>query len=260
MAVPKRFIRDMQSRFAGLPDIKSGLQRTIRKRRKRPFEAEFEVLKALSPKGRCAIDVGANRGQSIDAIRLYHPSVHIHSFEPNGALFTKLNARFGPDENLTLHNVGLGNREAKATLHVPYYRSFLYDGLSSFSKERAESWLNAQSVWRFKSELLRIEAHTCHIEVLDKYALEPFFLKIHVQGFELDVLRGAKQTIESYDPVLLMANNEDADIWLRNAGWTQCCFTGSKLIELPQNDLSLYNCVYLNLQKQEHRDIMMALT
>ena len=250
----------MQSRFAGLPNIKSDLQRTIRKRRKRPFEEEFEVLKALSPKGRCAIDVGANRGQSIDAIRLYHPSVNIHSFEPNGAIFTKLKARFRQDENLTICNAGLGDREARMTLHVPYYRSFLYDGLSSFSKERAESWLNSQSVWKFKPELLRIEAHACHIEVLDKYALEPFFLKIHVQGFELDVLRGAKQTIESHDPVLLIANNEDADLWLRKSGWTQYCYAGAKLIEMPQNDLNLYNCVYLNLQKQEHRDIIMALT
>ncbi len=259
MAVPKRFIRDMQSRFAGLPDIKSDLQRTIRKGLNRPFEVEFKVLKALSPKERSAIDVGANRGQSIDAIRLYHPSARIHSFEPNGALFAKLNTRYGQDENLTVHNTGLGDREARATLHVPYYRNFLYDGLSSFSKERAESWLNSQSVWKFNRELLRVEAHACHIEVLDKYALEPFFLKIHVQGFELDVLRGAKQTIEAHSPVLLMANNEDADLWLRKAGWTQFRYVGGKLLEMLQNDLSFYNCVYLNLQKQEHQDIMMAL-
>ncbi|WP_017931113.1 FkbM family methyltransferase [Robiginitomaculum antarcticum] len=259
MTGSQRFIRDLQSRFGGLLDAKTNIQCSIRKLRKRPFEPEFEILKTLYPKGRCAIDVGANRGQSIEAIRLYHASVQINAFEPSAPLFRKLVTRHGVDNNLALHNIGLGNRTMSAELYVPYYRDFMYDGLSSFSEGRASNWLNPDTVWRFKPELLRVEKHPCHISALDKFSFKPFFLKIHVQGFELDVLQGAKHTIRSHFPVLLMANNEDADLWLRAKGWTQYAYFEDKLLEMKVNDLNLYNCVYLHSQNPDHRGIVEAL-
>jgi len=260
MMPSQKFLRDLQSRFGYLLDLKTDFQRSFRKFRKIPFEAEFEILNVLTPQGRCAIDVGANRGQSIDAIRLYHPKVQIYSFEPNKPLFEKLVFRFEADTNLDVQNMGLGRNEQTAKLFVPFYRKFMYDGLSSFTEERASKWLNEKTVWRFDPRLLRVERHLCHIDVLDKFSLEPFFLKIHVQGFEKDVLFGAKHTIRSHCPVLLMANNEDANIWLRDEGWTQYAFIGGKLIELEDNDLGIYNCLYLHDQNQEHRDIVKALT
>jgi len=259
--ISKPILRDIQSRFSFLLDMKTNVQRSLRNIRKHPFEAEYEILKSLKPNDLCAIDIGANRGQSIDAIRLYHKAAPIHAFEPNKGLYNRIAKKFGVEKNLTLHNYGLGDAPQSSTLYIPYYRKFMYDGLSSFSKDRASSWLNEGSVWRFNPDLMRIESHPCHIERLDKFSLSPFFIKIHVQGFELSVLKGAEQTISSHNPVLLMANNKDADIWLRARGWTQYVLRDDgKWLALKENDLSIYNCVYFNTDIQEHRDIIKAIS
>jgi len=216
MVLPLNVMRDIQSRFAYLLDAKYRAQRVIRTVRKIPFEYEFKILKYLQPEDRCVIDVGANQGQTIDAVRLYHPTTQIYSFEPGQVPFDKLVTKFEGDENLKLFHMGLGKAELTADLFVPYYRKFMYDGLSSFTEDRAAKWLNEDSVWRFNPKHLSVRRETCTIDVLDKFNLLPFFLKIHVQGFELEVLQGAVETIDAHRPVLLLANLASADTWLRD--------------------------------------------
>lgn len=260
MILSQHVLRDLQSRFGFLLNLKTDVQRAIRVFRNVPFEPEFEILRVLNPKGRCAVDVGANRGQSIDAIRLYHSYAQIYSFEPIKPLFEKLTLRFKSDVNLYVKNIGLGRKPQAAQLFVPYYRDFMYDGLSSFTEERATNWLNEETVWRFNPKLLRVEQHECHIDILDKFNINPFFLKIHVQGFEKDVLLGAEQMIQTHFPVILMANNQAADLWLRTKGWLQYAYIEGRLIALKQNDKDLYNCLYLHNQNLEHQDIVKKLS
>ncbi len=260
MKLPAKIIRDLQSRFGYLLEAKYAVQRFVRKLRKAPFEFEFEILKYLNPNGRSAVDVGANRGQSIDSVRLYHKKAQIFSFEPNEGLFDKLVARFKNDKNLTLHNMGLGKDELSAELFVPYYRKFMYDGLASFSEDRATSWLNAETVWKFNPKLLNVERQTCRIDVLDKFSLTPFFLKVHVQGFELEVLQGGKETIRTHRPVILIAKNEAADHWLRGEGWRGFAFINNKLVETSDEVENLYNCLYFNPLSKEHSQIIKGLS
>jgi len=258
--LPDNVIRDLQSRFGAFLDVKYGVQRYVRTRRKKPFEYEFEIIKYLNPDGRCAIDAGANQGQTIDAIRLYHEHTKIYSFEPGKQIFEKLKKKFISDKNLELYNLGLGKAEQSANLYVPYYRKFMYDGLSSFTEDRAANWLNADRVWRFNPKNLNVVRETCHISRLDKFKLAPFFLKIHVQGFEYDVLEGGTQTIQKHSPVLLLANHAGADAWLRRKGWRQFVFENGLLNELKVNLDSVYNCIYLHPDNTEHTQIIQSLT
>ncbi|MBL4853778.1 MAG: FkbM family methyltransferase [Robiginitomaculum sp.] len=260
MILPARIIRDLQSRFGYLLDAKYGAQRFVRKLRKTPFESEFAILKHLSPNGRSFVDAGANRGQSIDALRLYRPGAQIFSFEPNKALFDKLVSRFKNDKNLELNNMGLGKAKLSADLFVPYYRKFMYDGLSSFTQERATNWLNEDTVWRFNPKFLSVERQTCKIDVLDQFSLAPFFLKIHVQGFELEVLEGSAKTIKTHRPVILIAKNKAADRWLRSKGWEEFAFIDNKLIEASNEVVNVYNCLYFHPQSKEHCKIIKDLS
>jgi len=259
ISLPDPVMRDLQSRFGYLLNVKYGLQRSMCTLRKVPFEYEFEILKHLTPHDRCAIDVGANQGQTIDAIRLYHEDVKIYSFEPGKRQFDSLCKKFKSDKNLVLKNLGLGKSELSADLYVPYYRNFMYDGLSSFSEDRAALWLNESSVWRFNPKHLNVIKEECKIGLLDKYKMVPFFLKIHVQGFELDVIEGGVQTIREHLPVLLLANHEAADIWLRAEGWQQFIFERGKLTEVLENDMRIYNSIYLHPDSDEHSDLTSIL-
>lgn len=132
----------------------------------------------------------------------------------------------------------------------------MYDGLSSFSKEEASQWLSSETVWKFNPHLVRIESRNCSIDRLDEFNLRPFFLKIHVQGFEASVLKGAEDTIATHNPVLLLANNKEADLWIRAHGWAQYAFRNSRWHAQNQNDLSVYSCVYLNQKSKQHPDII----
>jgi hypothetical protein len=143
----------------------------------------------------------------------------------------------------------------EAPLFVPYYRNFMYDGLASFSLEEATGWLNNDTVWNFQPKLLRIEEQTCIIKVLDDLFLSPFFLKIDVQGYEVNVLEGGEHTVARNQPVILVENDGAADAWLRERGWSQFGWIGGRFIE---NRMGRSNSIYLNLENLEHQSLLNA--
>lgn len=248
-----RVIRDVQSRFGFALNAKAQLQRTVRKIRKKPFEAEFHLLSKFAANGRCILDIGANRGQSIDAIRMFHKDTEIHAFEPNGLLSKALSARYAKDPSLTVHNKGLGADTLEAQLYIPFYRNFMYDGLASFSKAEAEGWLNAETLWNFKPKLLTLEEELCSIVQLDMLALDPCFVKIDVQGFEKAVLKGGEKTLQSSEPVILLENNPEADQHLIDLGWTKFGLLEGKLQE---NSIGDNNTVYLKKSNPQHQQLI----
>lgn len=253
-------LRDLQSRFALVLEAKTDMQRYLRRMRKTPFEYEYSILQHLASNGRSVIDVGANRGQSIEAVRLYHKQVAIHSFEPSGILSEKLSHRYASDNLISIKNLALGSQVSSEKLYVPYYRNFMYDGLASFTKSRAENWLNADTVWRFNPAKRSLRKLNCNVALLDSYNLDPFFLKIHVQGFESEVLAGGEKLIEKSKPVLLLAYNEDAHFWLINRGWQKFRYYEGRLKFLDKPDPELYNCIYLNPSHTKHSSLIRKLS
>lgn len=222
-------IRDVQSRFGVLLEAKVKFQRSMRRLRKTPFEADFNVLKGLDLRGQLCLDVGGNRGQSIDAIRLMQPECNVISFEPNRLLAQALELQVANDPRTEIVNSGLGDEAGEFLLHTPFYRNFMYDGLSSFDEEEARQWLNENTVWKFKPDLLRIEKHRCKISVLDDLKLNPVFLKLDVQGYERQVLVGGRKTIERNKPLILMENNSSGDEYMLDMGWQHAAWTANGL-------------------------------
>jgi FkbM family methyltransferase len=239
-----RRIRGWQTHFPALLDAKFTAKRWLDRVRQRPFDPDFMVLRHLTPQtGECLVDVGSNRGQSIDAIRLYHPSHPITAFEPNGALMDRLKTRFADDTALTLQNFGLSDADMDAPLFVPYYRNWLFDGLSSFDRHAAESWLNADTIAGFDPGLLRIAQLTCRLRRLDDFNLTPAFIKIDVQGFEMQVLKGGVETLKRCGPILMIEDSQSLIPWLADLGFSPHEFDGTRLRSShgPANNLFFIN-------------------
>jgi len=236
-------LRDMQSRFGAMLEAKARLQRTLRRMRKTPFEDDFLVLGKLDIGERLCLDVGGNRGQSIDAIRLMQPDCKIISFEPSGFLAEALEKQTVSDPNTQIMNMGLGDKAGEFTLYTPFYRNFMYDGLASFVEEEARQWLNKETVWHFNPELLRIEKRACQISVLDEMSFDPAFIKLDVQGFERQVILGGRETLSRHKPLILMENNDPGDDILLEMGWRRAAYdpAGLKLDQLGYN-----NTLYLH--------------
>lgn len=207
-----RFARGALARAPQLQNFKDAVQRTTLKALRRPFEPEFEILKTLQARpDEIYVDIGANRGQSIEAIRICIPKAPILAFEPLYDLAQTLSARFAFDDSVTVMNLGLAAEAGEKTLFVPTYAGYRFDGLASLNREEAEGWLSEKTLVGYRRERLRIEERTISLAALDSFGVSPAFVKIDVQGAEAEVLEGARETLGRQSPVLIVEGGVESE-------------------------------------------------
>ncbi|HLB06856.1 MAG TPA: FkbM family methyltransferase [Alphaproteobacteria bacterium] len=153
-------------------------------------EPELRLVPFLARSDRISIDAGANKGVYTRWLARF--SKHVHAFEPNPKLFRIL-TRALPG-NVSCHAAALAERSGTATLRIPY-------GPKGFSNQRASLNPNAA-----KGKVVEIEVET---RALDDYGFDDVgFIKIDVEGFELAVLKGARETLRRCRPALLVEIEE----------------------------------------------------
>jgi FkbM family methyltransferase len=225
--------RTLQSELPMLADAKDALYRGYRKLTRIPHERDFRALRFIPEhlEG-CYLDVGANRGQSIESIKVMRPAADVIAFEPNALLADRLRHRYADRPDVTVHPFGLADAESRRTLFVPTYRGYVYDGLASFDREQAEVWLSPQTLYRFAPDKLVLHEMQSRTVCLDSLDLGPIFIKIDVQGYEYQVVKGGMETIKRYQPVLLIEDvhwETQLGALLRQLGYEQYLFTHNGL-------------------------------
>lgn len=154
---------------------------------------EIELFLSLVPSHRRGIvlDVGANAGTH--ALRFARAFKHVHSFEPNPALWAQFERNISLNQlsNVTLHRVGLADRDAQ----LPFYmieKSNL--GLGTFSKvEQYDMPLKEVGSAKVVRGADYLVGHD--IGPVDA-------IKIDVQGFEIEAIRGLVPVLERDRPYL----------------------------------------------------------
>lgn len=137
------------------------------------------------------LDVGANRGQFGEHFYEYGYAGTIHSFEPLPAAFTELKQAVTRKPGWHAHQIALGRANGEAVLHVG-----ANDQTSSL---RGLSEADAVGI----DAVRVVDEVTVPVERLDSYlprvGIDPArcFMKIDVQGAELDVLEGAGDLLAS---------------------------------------------------------------
>lgn len=226
----KTLLRTVQINFPFLLDAKFAAMRRYRKARRIPFDRDFDGIGVFPvDKGALFLDVGANRGQSTDAILMMRADSRIQMFEPNPLLCEKLRRQFGQDDRVVINEFGLGNGTSELPLHVPFYKSWMFDGLASFDRQAAKGWLEGRVLF-YRDEHLSVREVMCRIRPLDDLRLAPFFIKIDVQGYEFDVLKGGEKTIRTHEPVLLIESPPEEEIirFLREIGYSFYTFRNGR--------------------------------
>jgi FkbM family methyltransferase len=214
------------------PTAKETFQSLVRRTLRIPHERGFEILRLIDFTDRVFIDIGANRGQSIDSAKAIRPDVRIISFEPNPLLSKILNRIYETDPSITIREVGLSDNPGEFKLYTPTYRGYTYDALSSLSYEYASSWISNRTFFFFDARELRIDEALCSITTLDIENLAPGLIKIDVEGTEANVIRGALKTIERYRPVVLVERNvgmNEVRELLAPLGYTEYRVTNGRL-------------------------------
>ena len=146
------------------------------------------VLRALTVDG--VIDVGANRGQFTLACRSSLSEVPVVAFEPipaEAALFRKVHGHV-PQVNLI--ESALGETSGTATLHLS--QSADSSSLLPIGRRQTELFKDTAEVGTLPVPVQRLDDLSEHWSGRSRQ-----LLKLDVQGFELNVLRGAIETLKS---------------------------------------------------------------
>jgi len=133
-----------------------------------------------------AIDVGGNVG--LHAVRLSKLFKSIHTFEPVSNNFECLVKNTKDISNITLYKNGLGNSKEIVEIQLPV---------------NMEVNCGAYSIKKFTDLTEDKIIENISIDRLDEYNLQPDFIKIDTEGFELDVLEGACNTLEKHKPTIV---------------------------------------------------------
>jgi FkbM family methyltransferase len=233
----KKGLRTLQSEFPFLKEAKDAFYYKVRSLLSIPHERDFKALKYIGRNSeKVLIDVGANQGQSIESMMMYMPASKIVSFEANPNLAQKLHVRYENIQQIRVLARGLSDSAGTYTLYIPSYKGFVYDGLASLDKNQASSWISKQTIFGFDPSRLKVAEVICQVNTLDAEQLAPFFLKVDVQGYEYNVLKGGVETLRTYEPVLLIESyrNDPRTVRLANAlGYEEYNFDNGSLKKGP---------------------------
>jgi FkbM family methyltransferase len=190
----------------------SGVENWVRKhffiyrvvRRAAPFicryialEDGFEVLKFTKPTDSLyvALDIGANDGTSIRMIRKFQKSVRIIAFDP--ITRPRFNLR-----NVDFKEFALSNTKERFSLFTPIVHGKTLTQYSSFHSEKLR--LQIEHDLGLEATDYGIVEKTVEAHTLDSLNLQPFFIKIDVEGAEKAVLEGSFVTIDRHLPIILV--------------------------------------------------------
>lgn len=176
--------------------------------RRRPFRrglrygvaAGVEHLALLRPLELASVvDIGANVGQFSLAVLALHPRARIHAFEPLSAPAATFEQLFAREAQVTLRRSAIGPTEDTATMHV--------------SRRNDSSSLLPITALQTATFPGTDETRTESVQVapLDSFIApeeieRPALLKLDVQGFELEALRGCASLLPRFAYVYVEAS------------------------------------------------------
>lgn len=222
----KKLLRSLLVYAPWVQDVRFRAEARVLRALRRPFRAEFAGLRTLPIDDPLVLDIGCNRGMSIETILSMKPRARVIGFEANPDVAAATAALFANRTQVEIRPVGLGDAAAEHTLHVPVYRGYRFDGLGSFDPWLASALFDGRLLHWFDPKRLVVEQKRVTVRPLDDYGLEPAVMKLYVQGHETAVFDGATRTIARCEPIILAKSHEGAiDASLRRRGYARYQWT-----------------------------------
>ncbi len=149
------------------------------------------LLDLLLPEAGTFLDIGSNWGYFTLYAASNHSRLTVHAFEPMPATYQDLTgcvtqARLS--DLVTCHNLALSNADGEAFLQIP---DGLHSGIAEVSKSGGTTRIATRR--------------------LDSLGLPgPDFVKMDVEGHEIEVLNGAKEALKASRPFIIFESKPDS--------------------------------------------------
>ena len=165
------------------------------------------------------LDVGANKGQSIDFFLGINPNAKITAFEPNKKLFYFLEEKYKNNANINLNNLGVSNTNGELE-----FNENILDETSTFETLNLDSkYLEKKAkVLGVNKEAIIVDKYKVSVITLSEYlksndTISFDVLKIDVEGHELQVLEGLFSNGNEFNIRLIQLESHNDDMYLSNS-------------------------------------------
>jgi FkbM family methyltransferase len=151
----------------------------------------FQTTINFSKNKKCVLDIGAHIGLvSLPLSDVINPQGCIYSFEPStiNSKYLKKHIKLNNITNIKVENYIVGSKDIDS---VNFYQSSLPSGKNSVIQE-----LNCSEI---KKRQIKIDTYCQQNTII------PDVIKIDVEGYEISVLKGCKQIIKIYKPIIILS-------------------------------------------------------
>jgi FkbM family methyltransferase len=159
-----------------------------------PYEQfQAQILFALGKSANGFLDIGANMGFYSLALATLNPALNVQSFEPQPQIYSCFSTNVSLNKlesQVKIYNYGLGSKEENLNMYIP---SFTGSGGGSFANLHKEEGDPEEF-------LVPVRPLDTLVHPNSNFDL----IKVDVEGFEFEVLKGGLKLIESDKPTIVI--------------------------------------------------------
>lgn len=142
------------------------------------------------------LDIGANTGQFAVASAKLFPDVQVHSFEPVPECVEALQKNVSTLENVVVYPLALGDREGEVTFRVN--SDSKQSSILPLAQIRRNAFPETREIRTTKVAVSTLDRISAYIELR-----RPSLLKLDVQGYEAQAIRGGTEILKHIDYVVV---------------------------------------------------------
>ena len=173
------------------------------------YDSDFKIIKILERKNffdskKIILDIGANDGMSYNIIRKFTKKAKIISFEPNNYNFQNLKKKEQIDKLFKCKKIALSNFNQKKNFYTPYFKKYAITQMAGISKSGVKKRLESSLFFKEIFKIIYLKKEILRAKKLDDFKYNPCFIKIDIEGHELECIKGAMGTIKKFNPILMV--------------------------------------------------------
>ncbi len=159
----------------------------------------FAVAELQHPRPNTVLDIGANNGQFAEDIFRAFPGVTVYSFEPIPECYVRLLLKREDQPTLQPFQLALSDHDGEIDFWLSRFRDS--SSIQEMLPAHTEAWPHTEIESRIRVPVARLDSIASELELEP-----PVFAKLDVQGHELSVISGGRQTLSSCQRVMLECN------------------------------------------------------